>query len=91
MTGLAGVLMQSVVFTGVTRRWHAVTGLLAALLLFSAATTSPYGVGDVNPLALAGLVGWLLWLCGSWPTASSCSAASGVQQQQDHELGDQYL
>jgi hypothetical protein len=114
IVGLAGVLMQSVVFTGVeaTRlavmaaagqgtagvaglwglhtalfgfnqvflatallgfsvaglrasvvgRWHAGVGLLAALLLFASATTGPYGVGDVNPLALAGLVGWLLWL-----------------------------
>ena len=47
---------------GVIARWHAGVGLLAAALLFVTATTSPYGVGDVNPLALLGLAGWLLWL-----------------------------
>lgn len=48
--------------TGAIARWHAGIGLLAATLLFVTATTSPYGVGGVNPLALLGLVGWLLWL-----------------------------
>ncbi|WP_250006817.1 hypothetical protein [Actinoplanes sp. M2I2] len=48
--------------TGGTARWHAGLGLLAATLLFVTATTSPYGVGGVNPLALFGLAGWLLWL-----------------------------
>lgn len=47
---------------GVIARWHAGTGFLAAALLFLTATTSPYGVGGVNPLALLGLAGWLLWL-----------------------------
>lgn len=47
---------------GVISRWHAVVGLAGAALLFASATASPYGIEDVNPLALLGLVGWLLWL-----------------------------
>ena len=47
---------------GAIARWHAATGFLAAALLFVSATASPYGVGDVNPLAVLGLAGWILWL-----------------------------
>ncbi|MGC4814812.1 hypothetical protein ACLQ29_30140 [Micromonospora sp. DT228] len=53
---------MSGIHTGAIARWHAGTGLLAATLLFVTATTSPYGVGSVNPLALLGLAGWLLGL-----------------------------
>jgi hypothetical protein len=60
-TALVGFSMAGI-RAGVVSRWHAVTGLLAASLLFVTATASPYGVGGVNPLALLGLVGWLLWL-----------------------------
>ncbi|MFG2049701.1 hypothetical protein ACGFIW_20015 [Micromonospora sp. NPDC048935] len=62
---LATALLGSSLFgirSGAIARWHAGTGLLAATLLFVTATTSPYGVGGVNPLALLGLTGWLLWL-----------------------------
>ena len=47
---------------GAIARWHAATGFLAAALLFGTATASPYGVDDVNPLAVFGLAGWILWL-----------------------------
>ena len=60
-TALLGLSMFGI-RTGAIARWHAGTGLLAATLLFVSATTSPYGVGSVNPLALLGLAGWLLWL-----------------------------
>lgn len=60
-TALIGLSMYGL-RTGATARWHAGTGFLAAALLFVTATTSPYGVGDVNPLAVLGLVGWILWL-----------------------------
>lgn len=60
-TALLGLSMLGV-RTGGMARWHAGIGLLAATLLFVTATTSPYGVGGVNPLALFGLAGWLLWL-----------------------------
>ncbi len=60
-TALLGLSMFGI-RTGAIARWHAGTGLLAATLLFVTATTSPYGVGSVNPLALLGLAGWLLWL-----------------------------
>ncbi|RKR86656.1 hypothetical protein BDK92_0904 [Micromonospora pisi] len=60
-TALLGLSMFGI-RTGAIARWHAGTGLLAATLLFATATTSPYGVGGVNPLALLGLTGWLLWL-----------------------------
>ena len=60
-TALLGLSMAGL-RTGAIARWHAATGLLAAALLFLSATTSPYGVGGVNPLALLGLAGWLLWL-----------------------------
>ncbi|GIJ20811.1 hypothetical protein [Micromonospora lutea] len=60
-TALVGFSMSGI-RNKVIARWHAITGFLAATLLFLTATTSPYGVGDVNPLALLGLVGWLLWL-----------------------------
>ncbi|MEO3768972.1 hypothetical protein [Micromonospora sp. B9E7] len=60
-TALVGLSMFGI-RGGTIARWHAGTGLLAATLLFSTATTSPYGVNGVNPLALLGLVGWLLWL-----------------------------
>ncbi|RKN39635.1 hypothetical protein [Micromonospora endolithica] len=67
-TALVG-LSASGIRAGVIVRWHAGTGFLAAALLFLAATTSPYGIEDVNPVALFGLVGWLLWLV--WITAYS--------------------
>ncbi len=60
-TALVGLSMSGI-RTGVIARWHAGIGFVAAALLFVTATTSPYGVGGVNPLALLGLVGWLLWL-----------------------------
>ncbi|MEW9531321.1 hypothetical protein [Microbispora sp. NPDC049125] len=60
-TALLGLSMFGI-RTGAIARWHAGTGLLAATLLFVTATTSPYGVGSVNPLVLLGLTGWLLWL-----------------------------
>ncbi|GIF43512.1 hypothetical protein [Actinoplanes xinjiangensis] len=60
-TALIGFSMAGVRAAAVAR-WHAAIGFLAAALLFATATTSPYGIGDVNPLALAGLAGWLLWL-----------------------------
>jgi hypothetical protein len=60
-TALVGLSMFGI-RTSTMARWHAGTGFLAATLLFVTATTSPYGVGGVNPLALLGLVGWLLWL-----------------------------
>jgi len=60
-TALVGLSMFGM-RTSAIARWHARTGFLAATLLFVTATTSPYGVGGVNPLALLGLVGWLLWL-----------------------------
>ncbi|GIJ78741.1 hypothetical protein SAMN05443287_1165 [Micromonospora phaseoli] len=60
-TALVGLSMFGI-RTGAMTRWHAGTGFLAAALLFVTATTSPYGVGGVNPLALLGLVGWILWL-----------------------------
>lgn len=67
-TALLGLSMFGI-RTGTIARWHAGTGLLAATLLFLTATTSPYGVGGVNPLALLGLAGWLLWL--AWIVAYS--------------------
>ena len=48
--------------TGVISRRNAGIGLTGAALLFASATASPYGIDDVNPLALLGLAGWLLWL-----------------------------
>ncbi|MFD6752232.1 hypothetical protein [Micromonospora gifhornensis] len=60
-TALVGFSVSGI-RTAVIARWHAGIGFVAAALLFVTATTSPYGVGGVNPLALFGLVGWLLWL-----------------------------
>ncbi|MEV0900188.1 hypothetical protein [Actinoplanes sp. NPDC049802] len=67
-TALLGLSMFGI-RTGSIARWHAGIGLLAATLLLVTATTSPYGVGSVNPLALLGLTGWLLWL--AWIVAYS--------------------
>ncbi|MBO0924271.1 hypothetical protein J1G44_07210 [Cellulomonas sp. zg-ZUI199] len=43
-------------------RAHAALGLTGAALLLASATAAPYGVGGAQPLALAGLAGWVLWL-----------------------------
>ena len=48
--------------TGAVGRRHAGVGLTGAVLLFVSASASPYGIDEVNPVAVFGLVGWLLWL-----------------------------
>jgi hypothetical protein len=48
--------------TGAVGRRHAGVGLTGAVLLFVSASASPYGIDEVNPVALLGLIGWLLWL-----------------------------
>jgi hypothetical protein len=47
---------------GLIRPWHAILGLVSAVLMFSSATLAPLIVGNEGPLGLLGLAGWLLWV-----------------------------
>ncbi|MFI6165647.1 hypothetical protein ACIBCN_02565 [Nocardia sp. NPDC051052] len=47
--------------TGLIRRWHAILGLTAATGQFVSATLTPLIIDHPNPLALLGLVTWLMW------------------------------
>jgi hypothetical protein len=58
---LLGLSIGGVRTAAVGRR-HAGVGLTGAALLFVSASASPYGINEVNPVALLGLIGWLLWL-----------------------------
>lgn len=47
---------------GIIARWHAVLGLVAAVLQFTSAMLTPFVMTSGGILGLIGLAGWLLWV-----------------------------